>query len=70
MKVRLLSQEQKEILIGQQFAPNSYFNPIQDINDNWIISEEEVKYCINQEFKWIKDLPSIEYLPIITNDLI
>jgi hypothetical protein len=36
--VGLLTELQKDELIGQLYAPDSYFNPIQDINDNWVIS--------------------------------
>ncbi len=37
-----------------------FYNPIQDINDNWIISEEE----INQStLEWLKSLPLTEYQP-------
>ena len=61
--VGLLTIDQKDSLIGQQFAPDSYFNPIQDINDNWVISAQEMYYCINPDFLWVKDLPIIEYQP-------
>ena len=61
--VRILTEQQKDLLIDQQFADNSYFYPIQDNNDNWVISEEEVGLCVNQEFLWVKDLPIIEYTP-------
>ena len=61
--VGLLTLEQKDSLIGQTFAPDSYFNPIQDLNDNWIISVEEIANCVNEEFMWIKDLPLIIYEP-------
>jgi hypothetical protein len=70
MEVGLLTLEQKEELVGQQFAPDSYFNPIQDINDNWIISQEEMNQCCNSQFLWVKDLPLIEYVPKITEELI
>ena len=70
MEVGLLTLEQKEVLVGQQFAPDSYFNPIQDENDNWIISTEEMNQCCNSQFLWVKDLPLIEYVPKITNELI
>jgi hypothetical protein len=63
MMVALLTTEQKDSLIGVQYAPDSYFNPIQDINSNWIISLEEVDQCVNPEFIWIKDIPLIEYQP-------
>lgn len=61
--VGLLTVEQKDSLILQWYAPDSYFNPIQDINDNWIISVEEMANCTNDEFMWVKDLPLIIYEP-------
>jgi hypothetical protein len=61
--VGLLTVEQKTELLLQEFAPDSYFNPIQDINDNWVISIEEMEYCTNELFLWVKDLPLIEYVP-------
>jgi hypothetical protein len=61
--VYLLTDLQKDDLVGQMYAPDSYFNPIQDANDNWVISTEEVDYCVNPEFTWVKDLPLIEYIP-------
>lgn len=63
MEVGLLTLEQKDQLVGQLFAPDSYFNPVQDINDNWFISIEEMNYCVNPDFLWVKDLPLIEYQP-------
>lgn len=36
-----LSEIQKDLLINQKYDENSYFNPIQDINDEWFIFEEE-----------------------------
>ena len=61
--VGLLTVEQKNSLLLQEFAPDSYFNPIQDLNDNWIISIEEIANCVNEEFMWVKDLPLIIYEP-------
>ena len=61
--VALLTPEQAEQLKGQTFQVDSYFNPIQDINDNWIVSAEEVAYCSNPEFLWIKELEMISYEP-------
>jgi hypothetical protein len=45
------------------FELDSYFNPIQDANDNWVISTEEINFCTNPEFQWVKYLPLIEYKP-------
>jgi len=61
--VGLLTTEQKDSLLLQWYAPDCYFNPIQDLNDNWVISVEEMANCINEEFIWVKDLPLIIYEP-------
>jgi hypothetical protein len=61
--VGLLTLEQKEQLVGQPYSDDSYFNPIQDADDNWVISTQEMIYCTNEEFMWVKDLELIEYIP-------
>lgn len=61
--VGLLTEIQKDELVGQMYAPDSYFNPIQDNADNWVISIEEMEYCTNELFLWVKDLPLILYVP-------
>ena len=63
IKVGLLTIAQKEDLLNQQYAIDSYFNPIQDINDNWIISIEEIEQNENSLLAWVKDLPLIEFEP-------
>ena len=62
--VGLLTEIQKDELVGQMYAPDSYFNPIQDLNKNWIISVEEMEFCTNELFLWVKDLPLIIYYPL------
>ena len=61
--VGLLTESQKDSLVGQLYDEDSYFNPIQDDFDQWIISTEEMEFCVNPEFMWVKDLPLIEYKP-------
>lgn len=61
--VGLLTIEQKDSLVGQMYTDDSYFNPIQDEADNWVISVEEMEYCTNPEFIWVKDLDLIPYVP-------
>ena len=61
--VALLTETQKDELIGQLYAPDSYFNPIQDADGNWVISTQEQEFCTNPEFLWVKDLPLIPYNP-------
>lgn len=60
MIVAQLTAEQAEQLKGVEFTQDSYFNPIQDLNNNWIISIEEQEQC---SITWVKELPLIEYLP-------
>ena len=62
MTVYLLTTYQANSIKGVEFMPDSYFNPIQDANNNWIITEEEVSQT---SIEWVKDLPQIEYEPII-----
>lgn len=61
--VGLLTIEQKYLIVGQQYTTDSYFNPIQDLNDNWVISIEEMNYCDNNDYLWVKDLDLIIYEP-------
>jgi hypothetical protein len=61
MEVYLLTLEQAQSLIGVQFIPDNYFNPINDIDGNLIISIEEVEQC---SIDWVKQLPLITYKPI------
>lgn len=59
--VGLLTEVQKDELIGQWYAPDSYYNPIQDASDNWVISVEEMQNTINPDTMWVKDLKLIRY---------
>ena len=61
--VGLLTIEQKDLIVGQEYTTDSYFNPIQDLNDNWIISIEEMEYCTNVDYLWVKNLDLIIYEP-------
>jgi hypothetical protein len=63
MNVAILTTAQKNLLVGQQFAPDSYFYPIQDLNDDWVISEEEVLNCTNSAFSWVQGLAITAYQP-------
>lgn len=68
--VALLTEKEKDALIGQLYMPDSYFNPIQDADNNWFISVEEIDQCTNDEFMWVKDLPLIPYNPKISTSLL
>ena len=77
--IAIITELQKEILIGKQFEVDSYFNPIEDFNNNWVISEIEYYHCLglwyldelNSELLFIKDLSLTIYEPkIVENPLI
>ena len=65
--VGLLTVEQKDLLVGQLFDEDSYFNPILDGNDpqNWIISIEEIEQNIYYDFNWLQDLEMIIFVPVV-----
>ena len=68
--IYLITEIQKDILINSE---NGYikFNPIQDANDNYLISENEYYLIVGlwyldecpSELVFIKDLTPSEYLP-------
>ena len=59
--VGLLTEVQKNELLGVYYSADSIYNPILDINDNWIISVEEMQSTSNPDTMWVKDLELIEY---------
>jgi hypothetical protein len=66
MIVHLLTEQEAQSLIGVEFIPDNYFNPILDADGNFIISIEEVQQC---SIDWVKLLPLITYKPITPPDL-
>ena len=66
MKVRQLNEEQKNLLEGQTYDGVQFFNPTQDADGNWFISNEEVNGCEKPEFAWIKELTEIDYNPVVS----
>ena len=63
MKVRQLTTEQKNQLVGQTYDGVQYFNPTLDADGNWFISNEEVNGCTT--IAWLSTLPEIDYNPVI-----
>ena len=67
MKVRQLTEEQKNLLEGKTYDGVQFFNPTQDADGNWFISNEEVAQTTNEEFtSWINGLTEIDYNPVIS----
>ena len=68
MKIHKLTEEQKDLLVNKMFIKGNYFNPIQDADNNWVVSVEEVDTCNVEEFMWVKELELIEFEPVISED--
>lgn len=65
MKVRQLTIEQKNQLVGQTYDGVQFFNPTQDADGNWFISNQEFFNCTTAAlFGW--NLPEIDYNPVIS----
>lgn len=65
MQVALLTETQKNLLLGVLYDGTCFFNPIKDNNENWIISIEEINACDNLDCQWVKTLSLIEFEPKI-----
>jgi hypothetical protein len=62
--VGLLTIQQKDKLLGVEYIPDVYYNPVQDGNGDWIISMEEIDNTTDYEFLWVQELPLIQFIPI------
>jgi hypothetical protein len=70
IKVRQITTEQKDLLIGQKWNQEAFFNPTEDADGNWFISNEEVNGCTHEGVnEWIHELVEIDYNPIINEEL-
>ena len=71
MEVYKITEEQKDILIGQTYDGVQYFNPTLDADANWFISVEEFNFTTPEKkeelnvFEWWDALPLINYNPIV-----
>lgn len=57
-----LTIEQKELLENKTVSDSLFFSPIQDINNDWFISKEEIDQANHDEFTWLKNLVKIEFI--------
>ena len=65
-----LTETQKDLLVGQKWDGVQYFNPTQDADGNWFISNEEVNGCTHEGVsEWIHDLEEIDHNPIINEKI-
>jgi hypothetical protein len=65
MIVYILSEAEKDSLVGQFFTPNDKFNPVLDGDTppDWVISEQEVEQNQYAEFNWVENLPTKNWIP-------
>lgn len=64
-----LTIHQKDSLEGQLVQPNWFFNPVLSGGTQWIITEQEINGSIYPEHEWVKDLPLVEYKPVVESSL-
>jgi hypothetical protein len=55
----ILTEAQKDLLVGQELLPDWYYNPSQDINGDWYVGDVEVELTNKSEFMFLKSLPII-----------
>lgn len=56
IQVAKITQQQAQELTGVEFAPDSFYKPIQDADGNWVVSMEESAY-LSFDFELIKYIP-------------
>ena len=61
----ILTPEQKELIQGQFFATDIFFNCVADINGVWFLflSEQDIPLVESSQYAWTLDLPQGEYTP-------
>lgn len=75
--IAIITESQKNTLLGQKYDGVQFFNPVQDANGNWVISEEEYYYCLglwyldelNSTFQFITTLSLSIFVPPVTENL-
>ena len=60
-----LTPEQKELIQGQYFATDIFFNCVTDINGVWFLflSEQDIPLVQSSQYAWVLTLPEAEYIP-------
>jgi hypothetical protein len=60
-----LTPEQKDLIQGQYFATDIFFNCVTDINGVWFLflSEQDIPLVQSSQYAWVLTLPQAEYIP-------
>jgi hypothetical protein len=59
MEMYKITKEQRDLLIGKTYDVQSFFNPIQDTNNDWFISSEE--FATNK-YPWFATLVAVPFV--------
>lgn len=64
--VLILTESQKDSLVNTQIIPPYawYFNPVQDCDSVWIITQTEADECTNENVMFVKTLPKKLWCPL------
>jgi hypothetical protein len=68
-----LTIEQKNAIQGVFYNENTFFNCVQDINNDWFLflSESDKAELVNTKFEYLLNLTEFEYVPsVIENPFI
>ncbi len=59
--------EQKNAIQGVFYNENTFFNCVQDINNDWFLflSESDKAELVNTEFSYLLSLQELEYVALI-----
>jgi len=68
--IAILTIAEKDSILGVKYDGIQYFNPVQDADDNWVISEEEINNCTNVDYQWVKSLTLSVFNPPIIDPLV
>jgi hypothetical protein len=60
-----LTPEQKDLIQGQYFVTDIFFNCVIDINGVWFLflSEQDIPLVQASQYAWVLTLPQGEYIP-------
>ena len=67
MQVVKITQEQKDLLVGQTWDGVTFFNPTIDADGQYFVSQEEVNGCNKPAFQWLKSCELIEHNPVVVS---
>tara|TARA_R110000822_G_scaffold158970_1_gene298478 strand:- start:3453 stop:3665 length:213 start_codon:yes stop_codon:yes gene_type:complete len=52
----ILTEEQAKELTGLEYSDGCMFNPVQDSDGSWFITEDEIFGCANEDLRWVRRL--------------